>query len=97
MTLHTRQHGLTIGAVFLYRVIFVIERYLTILIRLAVFSEHNFPGLGLALFLLKHYHANTAKRQNQGQKYFHRRNLKYRFCCVSILFTYCGMRKVGPE
>ena len=53
MTLHTRQHTLPVDAVLLDRVVLVVERYVTILVRLAVFGEHDFLRLSLALFFLR--------------------------------------------
>jgi len=71
MTLDTRQHALPIGAVLLSRVVLVIERRLTILVRLAILPQDHLFRLRLALLFLHRNHAYATERQNQDEKYFH--------------------------
>ena len=71
MALDTRQHALPVGAVLLRRVVLVIERRLTILVRLAILPQDHLFRLRLALLFLHRNHAYATERQNQDQKDFH--------------------------
>lgn len=71
MTLDARQHTLPIGAVFLQRVVLVIERNFAVLIRLAVLRQYDFLGLDLAGFFLDN-NGETAKQEKENQEGFHR-------------------------
>jgi hypothetical protein len=63
MTLNARQHTLPIRTVFLRCVVLVIERNLTVLVRLAVFRERDFLRLDLAFFLLNDDNAEANKSE----------------------------------
>ena len=62
VTLDAGQHALTIRAVFLERVVLVIERHFAVLIRLAVLRQHNFFGLDLTRLFLNN-NADGTNRQ----------------------------------
>jgi len=71
VTLDATQHRLTIRAVFLQRMVLVIERHLAVLVRLAVFPQRDLFRLGLAFLFLGENEGHTTECKQENEKYLH--------------------------
>ena len=65
----------------------VVERHLSILVRLAVFPEHDFLRLDLAFLLLGENEGHTTECKQEDKKYLHGSNLKEAADGLSIFLS----------